>query len=99
MKDHQKYFAIEDDNGNLINRFVVISNTRAENNENVRIGAERVIKARFDDAKFYFYDDLKKKLDERVEELKKVTFHDRLGSTFAKTERIVAIANSIRGGS
>lgn len=93
MKDHQKYFAIEDDSGSLINKFIVISNTRAENNENVRIGAERVIKARFDDAKFYFYDDLKKKLEERVEDLKKVTFHDRLGSTFAKTERIVAIAD------
>ncbi|MBA4373501.1 MAG: glycine--tRNA ligase subunit beta [Thermodesulfovibrio sp.] len=95
MKDHQKYFAIEDDNGSLINKFVVISNTRAENNENVRIGAERVIKARFDDAKFYFYDDLKKKLEERVEDLRKVTFHDRLGSTFAKTERIVSIAKGL----
>jgi len=92
MKDHQKYFAIEADNDSLINKFVVISNTRAENNENVRIGAERVIKARFDDAKFYFYDDLKKRLADRVDDLKKVTFHDRLGSTFDKTERIVAIA-------
>ncbi len=95
MKDHQKYFAIEDDSGSLINKFVVISNTRAENNENVRIGAERVIKARFDDAKFYYYDDLKKRLEDRVEDLKKVTFHDRLGSTYAKTERIVAIANQL----
>lgn len=97
MKDHQKYFAIEDENGSLINKFVVISNTRAENNENVRIGAERVIKARFDDAKFYFYDDLKKHLSDRVEDLNKVTFHDRLGSTFAKTERIVAIADYLAG--
>lgn len=92
MKDHQKYFAIEDDNGSLINKFVVISNTRSENDENVRTGAERVIKARFDDAKFYYYDDLKKRLADRVEDLRKVTFHDRLGSTFAKTERIVAVA-------
>ena len=93
MKDHQKYFAIEDVNGRLVNNFVVISNTRAENNENVRVGAERVIKARFDDAKFYFYDDLKKKLAGRVEDLKKVTFHDRLGSLHAKTERIVRVAS------
>jgi len=92
MKDHQKYFAIEHANGSLINKFIVISNTRAENADNVRIGAERVIKARFDDAKFYYYDDMKKKLAGRVEDLKKVTFHDRIGSTFAKTERMVAIA-------
>ncbi len=97
MKDHQKYFAIVDNNGSLINKFVVISNTRPENNENVRIGAERVIKARFDDARFYFYEDVKKRLVDRIEDLKKVTFHDRLGSTFAKTERIVAIAVSLCG--
>jgi glycyl-tRNA synthetase beta chain len=92
MKDHQKYFAIRDDEGKLVNNFVVISNTRAENRENVRTGAERVIKARFDDAKFYFHEDRKKSLSDRVEDLKKVTFHDALGSLFSKTERMVLIA-------
>ncbi|MHB8881889.1 MAG: glycine--tRNA ligase subunit beta [Thermodesulfovibrionales bacterium] len=92
MKDHQKYFAIQDDNGNLMNSFIVISNTRAENRENVRIGAERVIKARFDDAKFYFHEDRKRPLIDRLEDLRKVTFHDALGSLFAKTDRMAAIA-------
>lgn len=92
MKDHQKYFGVEDSNSNLLNYFVVISNTRAENAETVQTGAERVIKARFDDAKFYYHEDTSKPLYERVEGLKKVTFHDKLGSTYEKVERIMAIA-------
>jgi glycyl-tRNA synthetase beta chain len=92
MKDHQKYFGVQDSNGNLLNQFVVISNTKAENAETVRVGAERVIKARFDDAKFYFHEDTSKPLAERVESLKDVTFHDKLGSTHEKTERVMAIA-------
>jgi glycyl-tRNA synthetase beta chain len=92
MKDHQKYFAVQDSKGNLINNFVVISNTRAENSGTVMIGAERVIKARFDDAKFYYFDDIKKHLSDRVENLKQVTFHDELGTLFEKTERVKSIA-------
>lgn len=92
MKDHQKYFGVQDSNGNLLNHFVVISNTKAENAETVKIGAERVIKARFDDAKFYFHEDTAKPLAERVESLKDVTFHDKLGSTYEKTQRVMAIA-------
>jgi glycyl-tRNA synthetase beta chain len=91
MKDHQKYFAVQDSGGCLLNSFIVISNTRAENAGNVKIGAERVIRARFDDAEFYFNEDRKKALSERIEDLKQVTFHDRLGSLFEKTERISAI--------
>jgi glycyl-tRNA synthetase beta chain len=92
MKDHQKYFAVQDDDGRLLNKFVVISNTRADNSDTVRVGAEKVIKARFDDAKFYFHEDGGLTLGDRVESLKKVTFHDRLGSLFDKTGRIVSIA-------
>ncbi len=95
MKDHQKYFGVEDSNGNLLNYFIVISNTRAENAETVRTGAERVIKARFDDAKFYYQEDTSRPLHERVDDLKKVTFHDQLGSTHEKVERIRAIAASL----
>ncbi len=92
MKDHQKYFAVQDAAGNLTNSFIVISNTRAENAETVRIGAERVIKARFDDAKFYYSEDTAKPLADRVEHLADVTFHDELGSLLEKTGRIAAIA-------
>ncbi|MBS1234702.1 MAG: glyS, partial [Nitrospirae bacterium] len=92
MKDHQKYFGVQDSTGSLLNHFVVISNTTAENAETVRIGAERVIKARFDDAKFYYHEDTAKPLSEKVESLKDVTFHDKLGSTHEKVERMMAIA-------
>ncbi|MEW6001266.1 MAG: glycine--tRNA ligase subunit beta [Nitrospirota bacterium] len=92
MKDHQKYFAIEED-GRLINYFIVVSNTKEENKETIKIGAERVIKARFEDAKFYFEEDRRKPLCERVDELKKVTFQEKLGSLYEKTERLVFISD------
>jgi glycyl-tRNA synthetase beta chain len=92
MKDHQKFFAIENEGGGLINHFIVISNTKRENEETVRIGAERVIKARFEDAKFYFEEDREKPLNDRIGELKKVIFQEKLGSLYEKTERIVSIA-------
>ncbi len=92
MKDHQKFFAVEDEEGRLINHFIVISNTKKENEEIVRIGAERVIKARFEDAKFYFGEDRKKTLNERIGDLNKVIFQEKLGSLHKKTERIVSIA-------
>ena len=91
MKDHQKFFAIENEGGRLINHFIVISNTIKENEETVRIGAERVIKARFEDAKFYFKEDREKTLNERIGDLKKVIYQERLGSLYEKTERIVSI--------
>jgi glycyl-tRNA synthetase beta chain len=92
MKDHQKFFAIEDEEGRLVNYFIVISNTKKENEQTVRIGAERVIRARFEDAKFYFEEDRKRTLNERVAELRKVTFQEKLGSLYEKTERMVSIA-------
>jgi glycyl-tRNA synthetase beta chain len=92
MKDHQKYFAVENGECKLTNHFIVISNTSEDNSETVRIGAERVIKARFEDARFYFEEDSKKPLSERIEELKKVTFQERLGSLYEKAERMATVA-------
>ncbi len=92
MKDHQKFFAIEDAESRLLNHFIVISNTKKENEETVRIGAERVIKARFEDARFYFKEDRKKTLYERIKELEKVIFQEKLGSLYQKTQRIASIA-------
>lgn len=93
MKSHQKYFAVEDEDSNLINHFIVISNTREENAEAVRVGAERVIKARFEDAKFYYEDDRKRRLADRIDDLKKVTYQERLGSLYDKVKRIASIAD------
>jgi glycyl-tRNA synthetase beta chain len=92
MKGHQKYFAVEDKDGSITNRFVVVSNTSEDNADTVKAGAERVIRARFEDARFYFDDDGKKPLSERIEELKKVTFQENLGSIYEKTERMASVA-------
>jgi glycyl-tRNA synthetase beta chain len=91
MKDHQKYFAVRNDEKNLLPHFIVISNTREENHETVKVGAERVIRARFDDAKFYFEEDRRKSLIGRVEDLKDVTFHDKLGTLREKTDKMASL--------
>jgi glycyl-tRNA synthetase beta chain len=93
MKGHQKYFAVEDKNGAITNHFVVISNTSEENADIVRIGAERVIKARFEDARFYFEEDSKRPLADRMEDLRKVTFQESLGSLHEKAGRMASIAS------
>ncbi len=93
MKGHQKYIALEDSHKRLINYFIVVSNTKSINAETVRRGAERVIKARFEDARFYFEEDTKLPLLKRLEGLKNVVFHEKLGSLYDKTERIKVIAS------
>lgn len=95
MKGHQKYFALENGTGSLVNHFVIVSNTKQHNADMVKKGAERVIKARFEDARFYFEEDRKLKLADRVEELKKVVYHEKLGTIYEKTMRIVALAEFI----
>lgn len=92
MKGHQKYFAVQGKDGMLSNYFVVISNTTKENSDTVKTGAERVIRARFEDAKFYYEEDSKKSLADRINDLRKVTFNERLGTLYEKTERIVNVA-------
>ena len=95
MKGHQKYFAVEGADGAITNHFVVISNTTEENADVVKVGAERVIKARFEDARFYFEEDRKRPLSARLEDLRRVTFQESLGSLYEKTERVAAIAGSL----
>jgi glycyl-tRNA synthetase beta chain len=95
MKDHQRYFAITDNEGKLKNYFVVVSNTLKENEENMRKGAERVIKARFEDAKFYFTEDLKKGIDRLLEATKGIVYHKKLGSLYDKSLRIIKIAETV----
>ncbi|MCX8034175.1 MAG: glycine--tRNA ligase subunit beta [Thermodesulfovibrio sp.] len=95
MKDHQRYFAIKDRQNKLTNYFVVISNTRAENELNIRKGAERVIKARFEDAKFYYEEDLKRGIERLLEFTKGIIYHQKLGSLYDKVLRINKIAIKI----
>lgn len=95
MKDHQRCFAISDSAGKLKNYFVVVSNTLSENEENIRKGAEKVIKARFEDARFYYEEDLKKGLDSLVEATKGIVYHKELGSLYDKSLRIMKIAEKL----
>ncbi len=98
MKDHQKYFAVQTPDGRLTNHFVVVSNTVEQNADTVRIGAERVIRARFEDARFYYEEDTKRPLADRIEDLKKVTFQEDLGSIYAKIERMASISGFLADG-
>ncbi|PKL41365.1 MAG: glycine--tRNA ligase subunit beta [Spirochaetae bacterium HGW-Spirochaetae-1] len=93
MKEHQKYFALREADGSLSNRFLVVSNNPPT--ENIKIGNERVIAARFNDASFFYKEDRKVKLIDMVDTLKDVLFHKELGTIFAKVERMEKIADVV----
>jgi glycyl-tRNA synthetase beta chain len=88
MRDHQKYFAVEDANGKLAPYFLAVLNTDSDPQGLIRHGNERVLRARFNDARFFWETDQKKSLLERLELLKHVTFQKDLGSYFDKTQRV-----------
>ena len=95
MLTNQRYFPIYDGEGKLTREFVVVSNSKPENAERVIDGNERVVRARLDDAKFFYEEDLKISLDEFRERLSKVAFQEKLGSVLAKSERIEQLALAI----
>jgi glycyl-tRNA synthetase beta chain len=88
MRDHQKYFAVEDAAGKLAPHFLAVLNTDSDPQGLIRHGNERVLRARFNDARFFWETDQKKSLLERLESLKHVTFQKDLGSYFDKTQRV-----------
>jgi len=97
MRHHQKYFAIYE-NGQLTNRFLAVTNTDGDPDGLIRRGNERVLRARFNDAKFFWETDQKKKLVDRVADLAHVTFQAKLGSYLEKTGRIERIVHDELGG-
>ena len=92
MRDHQKYFAVEDASGKLAPHFLAVLNTDGDPDGLIRHGNERVLRARFNDARFFWDTDQKMSLVNRVEMLKAVTFQKDLGSYAAKAERMAALA-------
>lgn len=86
MLVHQKYFAVEDNDGKMTNRFLAVANARADAGGNIRRGHERVLRARFNDARFFWEFDQRRQLVERLEDLKTVLFQASLGSYWEKTE-------------
>ncbi len=97
MRDHQKYFAVDDAQGKLAPHFLAVLNTQAdeEGAAIIRHGNARVLRARFKDARFFWDMDQKTPLAQRMESLKNVTFQKELGSYYWKTEQNLAVANAL----
>jgi glycyl-tRNA synthetase beta chain len=95
MRDHQKYFAVEDASGKLAPHFLAVLNTDGDPTGIIQHGHERVLRARFRDARFFWDTDQKHPLRERVERLKNVTFQKDLGSYYDKTMRVQRLASQI----
>ncbi len=94
MKDHQRYFAFMK-NGSLSNKFAAVSNIETKNMDIIKQGYERVLRARFSDAEFFFDEDSKHKLEEFVEPLKNMMFQEKLGNQYERTKRLEALSEFI----
>ena len=91
MKDHQRYFPLVDQNGKLLPTFLTVRNGSDHSIEVVQAGNERVLRARLDDAKFFFNEDRKKPLIDRQDGLTKIVFQEGLGNLADKTERLLKL--------
>ena len=91
MKDHQRYFPLVDQNGKLLPMFLTVRNGSDHSIEVVQAGNERVLRARLDDAKFFFNEDRKKTLIDRQDGLTKIVFQEGLGNLADKTERLLKL--------
>ena len=92
MRHHQRYFTVEKPDGSLAPEFVAVTNTNGDQDGLIRKGNERVLRARFNDARFFWRVDQQKKLSARVDDLAKVTFQAKLGSYKEKAERVQQLA-------
>lgn len=95
MQTNQKYFALTDEAGKLRSRFLIVSNIATDTPDQIVEGNERVVRPRLADAKFFFEQDKKKPLAERVPLLANVVYHNKLGSQLQRVERLEALARVI----
>nr|VFJ53890.1 MAG: glycyl-tRNA synthetase beta chain [Candidatus Kentron sp. DK] len=95
MAGHQKYFPVEDGQGNLMPHFITVSNIESRNPESVQRGNERVVRPRLSDAAFFFEADLRQPLAGQLEGLKSVVFQKKLGSLHDKSERVSRLAGQV----
>ncbi len=95
MRDHQRYFPVKAADGSLMPLFITVRNGGSEHLEIVQHGNERVLRARLDDAQFFFDEDRKKRLEEHREKLKTVVFQQGLGTMYEKSERLMELATFI----
>lgn len=96
MREHQRYFPVLDEDGNLLNKFITVRNGGSEHIDIVTHGNERVLRARLSDAEFFFNEDRATKLEDRLEKLKTVSFQEGLGNMYDKSERLVKMAEMLR---
>ncbi|CAN5880227.1 glycine--tRNA ligase subunit beta [soil metagenome] len=95
MQTNQKYFALTDAAGKLRSRFLIVSNLETNTPEHIIQGNERVVRPRLSDAKFFFEQDKKKSLADRLPQLANVVYHNKLGNQAARTQRVTALAGKI----
>ncbi|MBN3754136.1 glycine--tRNA ligase subunit beta [Paraburkholderia sp. Tr-20389] len=95
MQTNQKYFALTDANGKLRSRFLIVSNIETKTPGEIVEGNERVVRPRLADAKFFFEQDKKRPLADRVPQLANVVYHNKLGSALQRVERVEALAGAI----
>jgi glycyl-tRNA synthetase beta chain len=95
MRHHQRYFSVVNDDGSLRPEFVAVTNTSGDPDGLIRNGNERVLRARFNDARFFWQVDQQRPLDTRLPDLAKVTFHAKLGNYREKTDRVVKLAGAL----
>jgi glycyl-tRNA synthetase beta chain len=92
MQQNQKYFALRDGDGRLMNRFLLVSNNQPDDPTLIIEGNARVVRARLADARFFYEQDRKHPLDTRLPQLAQVVYHNRLGSQLERIERLTSIA-------
>ena len=95
MQQNQKYFALTDTSGRIVNRFLLVSNIETDEPALIVGGNERVLRARLADAKFFFDQDRKRTLESRIDGLKTVVYHNKLGSQYDRILRVEALAGRI----
>ena len=95
MQQNQKYFPLLDGEGKLMNRFLLVSNLQTDNPRYIIGGNERVLRARLSDAKFFYEQDQKQRLDSRLPRLANVVYHNKIGSQLQRVERLQTIAAAI----
>ncbi len=97
MREHQRYFAVMDEDNKMLPHFIAVSNNRAKNIDVVVSGYERVLAARLEDARFFYESDRKVPLDRMAQKLQDVVFQANLGSVWDKTQRIRRFCNYLAG--
>lgn len=97
MREHQRYFPVVDREGKLLNKFIAVKNGAADHMDTIRAGNEKVLRARLSDADFFYTEDLKTPLAEKVPALKKIIFQESLGTVYDKVVRISSLVEYLAG--